>query len=48
MSTFMLYDVEECEIECALKSDHSLVRLGFKLDDLQPRGRGFLNLIVHY
>ena len=37
----MRFDVDECETECGLRSDHSLVKLCFKLDDLQPRGRGF-------
>ena len=41
ISTFMLFDIDECEIHCGLKSDHSLVKLCFKLADLQPRGRGF-------
>ena len=40
ISTFMRFDIDECEIHCGLKSDHSLVKLCFKLADLQSRGRG--------
>ena len=41
ISTFMLYDVEKCDIYPGLKSDHSVVTLHFKSNETQPRGRGF-------
>ena len=47
ISTFMLFDIDECEIHCGLKSDHSLVKLCFKLADLQPRVEDFLNSMAH-
>lgn len=41
ISTHLLYDIDICEISAAFKSDHSLVKLNFKLHETQPRGRGF-------
>ena len=41
ISTHMLYDVDECEIVPGFKSDHSLVKLSFRLNEKQTRGRGF-------
>ena len=39
ISTFILFIL--IEIQCGLKSDHSLVILYFEIADLQPIGRGF-------
>lgn len=42
ISTYLLYDVECCKIYPGIKSDHSLVHIAFKLNDIQSRGRGFV------
>ena len=40
-SVHMIYDLESTEISPSIKSDHSIIKISFKLSDADQRGRGF-------
>ena len=40
-STHMVYDLDDVEIKPGFKSDHSIIKISFKLNETQSRGRGF-------